>query len=55
MDVLPINFGVVKILFDNSKRSRSIQRHLLSGGQIRITPERVKNGAIDVVHCAIVF
>ena len=55
MDVIPINYEVVEVVFDDSRRSRLIQRHLLNGGQIRITPERVKNGAISVEHCAIIF
>jgi len=54
MDVMPINYGVVEILFNDSKRSRSIQRHILAGGSIRIDPEYVKKGTINVEHCAIV-
>jgi len=55
MEVMPINFGVVEVIFNGSKRSRSIQRHILAGGSIRIDPEYVKNGVIDVTHCAVVF
>ena len=55
MEVMPINFGVIEIIFDRSERSRSIQRHLLAGGSIRVVPECVRKGTIDVAHCAIVF
>ena len=55
MEVMPVNYGVVEVIFDNSRRSKTIQRHLLNGGSIRITPEHVKKGAISVEHCAIVF
>ena len=55
MDILPVNFGVVEIIFNKSERSKRIQKHLLSGGQIRIYPEKVRKGAIEVDYCAVVF